>query len=584
MMTAAANKCIWLLGAWVACASQLQAAPAPAGATDADLQSLCQPDALQAIAAKVVTGKVSVQQLVNGQFKSAARFVAATGNLPAYCQVSGTFVTNASTGKTSGFLATLPARWNGKYLQIGCSGHCGQFFVSDAATASVTVTTQGHPGDIIGRGYASFATDEGHAGISASGWETNDDAVTDFYYRAQKTLTHVGKEFTTAFYGQLNDQRRKIARSYFTGCSGGGRDAYVAASYFPEEFDGIIAGSAYNLIGISLHAVGAATAKARTPGGNVPDALLALVDPIVKAKCDALDGVQDGIIQNPQACDFRPDRDLPKCADAADGKCFTAAQIETLSVAYSALTDEKGNVIQPGYSVSEMLSPSLGGLAALGNASMKLMVHKDPDFPLESLYKFSSGDSGAVTAFHAILPRAEVDKAMTSARMGIGHFPENANNLIQLNRKMLIWHNFSDEKLSPYTGINHYKQLAKLHGGYAKLQENVRLFMMPGTSHCGGGAEPVGPNNFDALTAMENWVEKGIAPDALPAKLYVPILTGGVQFDKPRDRTMPLCKFPEMAHYSGKGDINDASNWSCPASDKSLLKIGESGRQAGVVE
>jgi feruloyl esterase len=149
---------------------------------------------------------------------------------------------------------------------------------------------------------------------------------------------------------------------------------------------------------------------------------------------------------------------------------------------------------------------------------------------------------------------------------------------------MLIWHDFSDEKLSPYTAVNHYKQLAKRRGGYAKLQQNVRMFMLPGTSHCGGGAEPVGPNNFDALGAMENWVEKGIAPDALPAKLYVPALTGGVQYDKPLNRTMPLCKFPEMAHYSGEGDVNDGANWSCPANDSSLLRIGESGRQAGVIE
>jgi feruloyl esterase len=579
MRTTVGNAIALLFGALVVCARQSQAA-------EADLQAVCQPETMQAIASRITASKVTVQQAtIDPKLPGGTRYVAVTDKLPAYCQVTGTFVTNPKTGKTSGFLATLPANWNGKYLQIGCAGHCGTYAVSDAATTLVIVTTQGHPGEIIEKGYASFATDEGHEGLNASGWEVDEDAVTDFYYRSHKVLSGVGKEFTTAFYSRLNSKPRKIARSYFSGCSGGGRDAYVAASYFPQEFDGIIAGSAYNLIGIGLHAVGAAVAKGRSPAGNIPDALLALVDPIVKAKCDAVDGVKDGIIQNPQACDFRPDRDLPKCAgDASDGKCFTKAQIETLSVALSALTDEKGNVVQPGYALGEILSPSLGGLAGLGYSSMKLMVHKDPNFDLNSLFTFASGGPGPVNAFHATVPRAEVDAALTSARLGIGHFPENADKLIKLNRKMLIWHNFSDEKLSPYTGINHYKQLAKLHGGYGKLQQNVRLFMMPGTSHCSGGAEPVGPNSVDVLSAMENWVEKGIAPDALPARLYVPSLSGGVDYSKPLNRTMPLCKFPEMAHFSGKGDINDGANWSCPPNDRSLLKVGESGRQAGVIE
>ena len=166
---------------------------------------------------------------------------------------------------------------------------------------------------------------------------------------------------------------------------------------------------------------------------------------------------------------------------------------------------------------------------------------------------------------------------MAAGRMGIGHFPENASNLIRLNRKFLIWHNFSDEKLTPYISINYYKQLAKLHGGYARLQNNVRLFMIPGSGHC--SMSGVGPNNFDALTAIENWVEKGRAPDALLAALYNP-KSPMIDPSKKPLRTMPLCKFPEMARYSGRGDVKDAKNWSCPSHDTSLLKIGESGRKA----
>ena len=131
--------------------------------------------------------------------------------------------------------------------------------------------------------------------------------------------------------------------------------------------------------------------------------------------------------------------------------------------------------------------------------------------------------------------------------------------------------------------INYYKQLAAMYGGYTKLQKNIRLFGLPGTAHCNGGGIGNGPGSFDALSAIEDWVEKGQGPDNLIATLY-PATQYGVNLGKPPLRTMPLCKFPEMAHYSGNGDVKDAANWSCPADDTSMLKIGESGRQAGAMK
>jgi feruloyl esterase len=172
---------------------------------------------------------------------------------------------------------------------------------------------------------------------------------------------------------------------------------------------------------------------------------------------------------------------------------------------------------------------------------------------------------------------------MAAGRLGIGHFPENYKKLIGQNRKLLIWHNLSDEKLTPYMSVNLYKQLASRHGGYEKLQDDVRLFGIPGTAHCSGGGLGAGPGSFDALSAMESWVEKGKDPDGLLATLYQPTFYG-VDFSKPLGRTMPLCKFPEMAKYKGSGDVRDAANWFCPSGDRSMLKMGESGRRAGVIE
>jgi feruloyl esterase len=197
------------------------------------------------------------------------------------------------------------------------------------------------------------------------------------------------------------------------------------------------------------------------------------------------------------------------------------------------------------------------------------------------LLGFKAGGPGAIADFRIVVPKAEVARINSEARMSSGHVPRQAAKLIRQNRKFLIWHNLSDQVLTPYMSINYYKQLAKLHGGYAQLQKNVRLFGIPGSGHC--SMSGAGPDNFDALAALEDWVEKGKAPDALLAKLYEPN-SPMIDPSKTPLRTMPLCKFPEMAHYSGKGDLKDAANWTCPHNDTSMLTVGASGRRAGVVE
>lgn len=555
-----------------------------------DLQGLCTVEGVQAVASTLATG-VTVKKVDNGPFPTATRFVAAAGMIPAYCQVTGSFVTNPKTGKTANFLATFPAKWNGKYLQSGCSGHCGQFYVSNPAMPSITVTAQGYPEQIIEKGYAHFATDEGHVGMDGGKWAirkdgtVDQDYVDDFLYRADLVLADMGKEFTKGFYARANGKSAKLTRSYFNGCSGGGRDAMVASSYFPEKFDGIIAGSAYNIMGVALQSsgIGLLAAQSKTV---VSPAQLAQLDSIVKAQCDGLDGVKDGIIQNPAACNFRPERDLPKCdGDTPGGQCFTKAQVNMVSTVLTGITDEKGDVLQPGYSVSELQVGGGPGLSGLGDAVQKIFVHRnDPSFSLASNYAFRDGGPGLITGYRAVVPAAEADRLKAAIRLGMGHLPENSGGLMKSNTKLLMWHNWSDEALTPYNSINYYTRLAKDHGGYANVQKKARLFMIPATSHCSIGG--IGPNSFDALSAIENWVEKGQAPDALRANVAARQFTPGA---KPAaalqypNWTQTLCKFPEMARYSGKGDVKDAANWSCSPKDKRMLTIGETGRQAGVL-
>jgi feruloyl esterase len=588
---------------------------AAAGPAPADITTVCSADAVQSVAAALGAG-VTVKPIGNGpNFPGGVRYVAANAEVPAFCQVTGSFVTNPATGKTANFMATLPANWNGKFLQLGCSGHCGQFAVSDPANPmTITVTNQGRPWDGIKKGYAQFATDEGHEGFAGGTWadkgpgKVDQEAIDDLLYRADKVLARVGKQFTTGFYDRVRGTRQTIARSYFNGCSGGGRDAFVAASRFPEEFDGIIGGSAYDPQGAAFQFAGVSIAQLRSPGAVVPANLLNLIAPMVTAQCDGLDGVKDGLIQNPAACNFVAERDLPKCDGSNAGQCFTPEQAQTVSTLLTAVTDETGRVVQPGLSVSDLQAMSFttpkrpadltardpfpgsdngdfgsNGYWPLANAYLKLFVHKnDPGFFLRDIISFQSGGKGPVTAYRIVVPSAEVALLKQRTAMGIGHTPQNWNRLIQQDRKFLMWHNFSDNVLSPYMAVNFYKKLARMHGGYAKLQRNVRLFALPGTGHCSMSGE--GPNTFDALTAMENWVEKGIAPDALPAVQYPVNAFGLKDFTKPQGRGMPLCKFPEMASYKGTGDVRAAVNWECRPDDKRMLQIGESGREAGVLQ
>ncbi|MGE3693113.1 MAG: tannase/feruloyl esterase family alpha/beta hydrolase [Novosphingobium sp.] len=550
------------------------------------LEGQCNAASAQSLAPQGVT----VKPIRNGAFSGATRYVAASGATPAYCQVVGSFVTNPASGKTANFMATFPANWNGKYLQLGCSGHCGQFAVSNPAMPTITVTAQGTSKQIIEKGYATFATDEGHEGFDSASWAlrkdgtVDDDYVDDFLYRADKVLTRMGKSYTTAFYARVNGSEKAISRSYFNGCSGGGRDAMVAASYFPEEFDGIIAGSPYDSVGMTIQASAIGAAAARSPGGALSPALLALFDQTVKDRCDATDGVKDGLIQNPAACNFDPERDLPRCkSGSAAGQCFTPAQIETLSVVVSGVTDERGNVVQPGYSISE-LAVEPAAMADLTNGTLKVFVHRnDPAFVPASIYSFRRGGPGAIAGFHAAIPSVEVARIRQAMRLGAGHLPENVATFMGSRTKLLMWHNLSDEKLTPYSSINWYKRLAAGHGGYARVQNRARLFLLPGTGHC--SITGIGPNSFDALGAMENWVEGGQAPNSLPASVanrqFMPGAPKAANMATPT-YTMPLCMFPQMARYKGTGDVRDAVNWSCNPSDTRLLTIGASGRRAGV--
>jgi feruloyl esterase len=511
---------------------------------------------------------------------SATEVPAATPN-PSYCDVRGSVTTsgNGAADGSAGFEIKLPANWNDKFLFLGVGGLAGS--LNPEANRSDVVQS-------LVKGYATAVTDTGHQAFVLDGsWALESPGVpdrpkvTDYFYRAAHDVTVAAKHLVEAFFNA------EIRRSYFDGCSNGGRMGLMEATRFPEDYDGIIAGAPFLDMRVAIN-----TAKTMkqilTPSTYIPAAKLAAIDRAIYASCDAADGVTDGLIQNPARCSFDPDALVPST--------LTQGQAETLEVYLGATRDRRGRLIYPGFSVSDLHGPfpvNLGmdfwttGIVPpidftanepWGNARppfialnwtipdnfLKFIVERDPGFDVRDFDVSTEGVVGdrALALFDR---RTEAGDADIAARL---------MSFIARGKKVLIYHGFSDPALPPFRTVKYYEDLADLAGGYRELQESVRLFMLPGMHHCSGGP---GPNAFDTLTPLENWVEHGVAPDAIVATHYVNNSPALGMY-----RTMPLCQFPEQARYSGTGNVNDASNWTCSRRDRRLLQVGSNGVDAGL--
>ena len=294
------------------------------------------------------------------------------------------------------------------------------------------------------------------------------------------------------------------------------------------------------------------------------------------------DGLKDGLIQNLGRCDFNPDTLLCK-AGTAEG-CLSAPQVETLKRYLGTVRDTHGKTVVYGMPLTDLGGPggaaawTFGGTAPdLTNPELwtarpplgwqfsshvnQFIVQRNPSFANLS---FDISPAGVVgdSALKLFDERTRDGNTNDATRM---------REFLKKNKKLILYHGFSDPALTPYRTMVYYEDLAKVAGGADKLEKNVRLFMVPGMQHCGGGP---GPDVFDMATAIDNWVAKGVAPAQIMATKFTNRRSGPVV------RTMPLCKYPEMARYKGAGDVNDAANWSC-VSKPSLTENGATGKTAG---
>ncbi len=432
--------------------------------------------------------------------------------LPGFCRVAMTLRPTADSEIR--VEVWLPATgWNGKYLALG-SGGWGGSIAYDAMA------------DALKRGYATSATDDGHTGGSGSFLLGHPEKLVDFAYRAEHEMAVEAKAAIKAFYG------RGPVHSYWSGCSGGGREGLIQAARYPDEFDGIVAGDPAN-IRRNAWALWLANASFKDAEDFIPPAKYGLIHEAVLKACDALDGLKDGLIENPSVC--HPDLKGLLCKGADEAGCLTARQLRTaetiLSPANSTAGVELFPRLEPG---TEMRWGRLAGGPALADLFLdefRYVVYKDANWDWRSF----DLDRDAAKA-HAI------DKDVDEMDPRLGAFAKRGG-------KLLIYHGWADQQVAPGSSVEFYEAaVAAVETPEAKW---LRLYMVPGMGHCSGGE---GPDSFDKLGALEDWVERGVAPGRIVASH-----TSGGKVD----RTRPLCAYPQQAHYNGSGSEDEAGNFTC---------------------
>jgi len=472
-------------------------------------------------------------------------------NVPARCVVKA--VSRPTSDSEIKFELWLPAAgWNEKYQQAGNGGWAGAI-----PTGSLI--------EPLRRGYATSGTDDGHSGalLGASWAVGHHEKLIDFGYRAVHETGLQAKAIVHAFYG------KDPTRSYFVGCSDGGREALMEAQRYPNDFDGIVAGApANNWSHLFAGFVWNEQALLKDPASIVPPAKLPVIQKAVLAACDGLDGVKDGLIEDPRACHFDPAVLTCKAGDGPE--CLTTPQVEAVRKIYSGPKNPRtGAQIFPGYPPGTEAAPGAWSLwitaaqppaaiqFAFGNSFYADAVYENPKWDFRTM-NFDKDVAIGDEKGGSILNSTSPDLRAFRARGG----------------KLIQYHGWGDAAISPLSSIDYYGRvqafLAKDPG--VGTQDFYRLFMVPGMGHCGGGP---GPNSFgnadpsgrvdpehDVVSALDRWVEKGAAPDKI-------IGTGTAVGEPSKVLTRPLCPYPQVAHYNGKGDTNDAANFACMGPGKS---------------
>lgn len=484
------------------------ALPAVAHAACEDLKTLALPD-VKITAADAITPSprwdAPRQGLYNG-----------TATVP-FCRVQG-LIEGAI-----GFEVWLPKDFNGRLLTGGVGGDAGQFNYGDLARANRM-------------GMAGATTDSGHK-LSDRNWMMDRAKVENYEHRATHRTTVVAKALINAHYA------KPVTFAYFNGCSGGGRQALKELQQYPFDYDGIIAGApGPDMPAMSARHMFQALYPLRNPRGALTDADWNLVSTHATNDCDSLDGVKDGVVEDPRAC--RLNLKPVTCAGAKTAACITPDQARTVEIFSAPLRNEDGKVLDHGLYPGVRTRP--GPPSPLLYAMFGQGVHRDLDWKPEQFVM-----SKDLPAAYAAMPSMRANNPDVAAFKNRGG-------------KIIVYNGWLDPSVIAQQAIDYYTAVVAKQGGEAKTEDFMRLFMVPGMGHCRGGP---GPDQFgvtdpapiqdaqhDAWLAIMAWVEQGKAPDSLIASK----IENGKTV-----RTRPLCPYPRVARYSGQGSTDEASNFTC---------------------
>jgi len=405
--------------------------------------------------------------------------------------------------------------WNGNFQAVGNGGWSGSLNYTAMATA-------------IAGGYATSSTDTGHTGGSASFALGHPEKLIDFAYRSEHEMTVQAKTILTAFYGKA------VHLSYWNGCSAGGKQGLMEAQRYPEDFNGIVAGSpAANWTGRAAQAIWVAQAVHLDDASYIPPEKYPAIHRAVLDACDRLDGVEDGVLEDPSRCHFDPKVIECKAADSTD--CLTAAQVEAARKIYAPSTNPRtGQKLYPGLAPgSEAGWRTWGGPQPLSIAGdyFRFVLFQNPNWDFRTLN------------FDQDIARAE---QLEGSRLNATN--PNLRPFFTHGGKLIQYHGWSDPQISPGNSVEYFASVRKQLGD---VQEWYRLFMVPGMAHCGGGD---GTSTFDMMAALQRWVEEQHPPDRIEASR--------VRNGK-SDRTRPLCPYPQTAVYKGSGSTDDGANFTC---------------------
>jgi hypothetical protein len=455
-----------------------------------------------------------------------ADLIAAAEGVPEHCRVSGQILPEVR------FEVDLPAVWNKRLYMFGNGGFAGEQLDSPSRMATRAAALK--------RNFAVASTNTGHDGAvePLASFAVDRQKLLDYAFRSLHVTAITAKRLAQDYYST------PPARSYFDGCSTGGRQGLILSQRFPDDFDGVVVGApVLNFTGTMVSYVSTLRALAAAP---IQEAKLALLADRIYQQCDALDGLKDGLIDDPRKCSFTPSRDLPKCATTEDAPgCFTSRQIETLETLYGDVKSQ-GKTLFPGWPVGAEIQGPQGRSGWSGwivsdnrptisrgfaESFFRFMAVREKDYDV-SHFDLEK-DLPKLNGIHTILDATDTDLSRFRSRGG----------------KIVMYYGWADPALNPLMGVGYYEAVQRQMG--SSTTDFFRLFMVPGMFHCSGG---VGTSTFDAMTPLIKWVEHGSAPDQITAAQMV---QGSLK------RTRPLCPYPESARYKGSGRIDDVESFHC---------------------